>query len=331
MLSRIFASFGFVVVVVVVAAFALVACGSGDAAAPVGPQLSAKPSAKASNQPPSIERIEFDPEMPVAGDRVRAIVVAQDPDGDATKISFRWFVDGESVASSGPQVDLSKFEGVQEIELVAVASDGHAESSEMRASVAVADQAPEIVGLTVEPGEQVSPGDFVIANAKARDADGDSVEFEYEWTVNGEPVSEFGNEFSTEGLRMDDEIQVRVTAMARGARSDSVDSAPIRVGSTHPEIVSEPPAPGEGGVFVYEVEAQDRDGDRMLRYRLEAAPDGMTVDPVFGRIEWHPTVEQAGEHPVAVVVRDSAGLETKQSFHVTVSADSPEPPAAAAN
>jgi len=328
MFLRIFSGCG----LVAVAACVLVACGSGDdAVAPAGPELSAKPSTADGNQPPSITRIDFDPETPVAGDRVHAIVVARDPDGDATRIGYRWFVDGESVALAGPEVDLGKFEGVRQIELVAVASDGHSESSEMRASVSVADRPPEIVALTVRPGERVSPGDAVVANVKARDPDGDPVEIDYEWSVNGERVGEIGNEFSTVGLRMDDEIQVRVTATARGALSESRESAPVRVGSTHPEIVSEPPAPREGGVFVYDVEAIDPDGDRLLRYRLDVAPDGMTVDPIVGRIEWHPTVEQAGEHQVAVVVTDSAGLETKQSFHVTVSAAVAEPPAAAAD
>jgi hypothetical protein len=325
---RIFSGFG----LWVVAGCALVACGSGDeGSVPAGPQLSAKPSMTSENRPPGIERIRFDPEAPVAGDRIRAVVVARDPDGDATKIGYRWFVDGEPVAVSGPELDLGKFQGATEIELVSVASDGHSESAETRASVDVDDQQPVIVGLKVEPGEQVSPGEAVVVKATARDPDGDSLEIEYEWTINGESASELGSEMSTEGLRMGDEIQVRVTAVARGARSDSVESAPVRVGSTHPEIVSEPPSLREGGVFLYEVEAYDPDGDRILRYRLDAAPDGMTVDPVVGRIEWHPSVEQAGVHQVAVVVSDSAGLETKQSFHVTVNADAPEPPAAAAN
>jgi hypothetical protein len=102
------------------------------------------------------------------------------------------------------------------------------------------------------------------------------------------------------------------------------------VGSRHPEIVSEPPSLRDGGLFRYHVEARDPDGDRNLRYRLDAGPDGMTVDSIVGRIEWRPTVEQAGVHQVAVVVIDSAGLETKQSFHVTVNADIPEAPAAPA-
>lgn len=325
---RIFSSLG----LWVVAGCALVACGSGDEGSiPAGPQLSAKSSTTGGNQPPAIERIRFDPEEPVAGDRLRAVVVARDPNGDATTIGYRWFVDGEPVSVSGPELDLGKFQGATEIELVSVANDGQSESSEMRASVDVADQEPVIVGLKLEPGERVYPGEVVVAKATARDPDGDALEIEYEWTINGESVSEFGNEMSTEDLRMGDEIQVRVTAVARGARSDSVESASVRVGSTHPEIVSEPPSLREGGVFLYEVEAHDPDGDRILRYRLDAAPDGMTVDPIVGRIEWHPSVEQAGVHQVAVVVSDSAGLETKQSFHVTVNADAPEPPAAAAN
>jgi hypothetical protein len=325
---RIFSSIGFAVVF----GCALVACGSGDEAkTPAGPELSAKPIASSSNRAPAIDRIRFDPDTPVAGDRIRAVVVARDPDGDETEIGYRWLVDGETVAVSGPELDLGEFAGAAEIEVVATASDASSESAEMRSSVTVSDRPPVVVGLTLKPGEKVSPGDPIVAKVTTRDPDGDSIEIEYEWTINGDRAGELGNEISTAGLRMGDEIQVRITAMSRDLRSEVFESDPVRVGSTHPEIVSNPPSLRDGGAFVYDVEALDPDGDRILRYRLDAAPDGMTVDPVVGRVEWHPSVEQAGVHEVAVVVIDSAGLETSQRFHVTVSAESADAPAAPAN
>ena len=49
----------------------------------------------------------------------------------------------------------------------------------------------------------------------------------------------------------------------------------------------------------------------------------MTIDEVLGTIEWRPSPDQAGVHPVSVVVSDSSRLETTQSFDVTVSAAGP--------
>ena len=311
---------------------ALAACGSGEeAVVPVGAHLSAEPSSVRANRPPVIQRIRLDPAEPVRGDLIRAVVVAQDPDGDAIEIGYRWFVNGERVSVDGPEIALGKLGAGSEVELVSVASDGNAESAEARARVVVVDRPPVIVGLTVLPAEKVPPGELVVATAKARDPDGDNVEVHYEWFVNGDRANTQGREFSTDGLRMDDEIQVRVEAVAQGARSDVVESSPVRVGSAPPEIVSKPPERLDGGVFRYDVEAVDPDGDRRFRFRLDVSPEGMTVDLIGGRIEWNPTFEQVGEHQVAVVVRDSGGLEAKQSFHVNVTAVIPASPAAAAD
>ena len=74
MSRRIFSSFGLVLTV----GCGLAACGSGEeAVAPAGPQMTAeRPSSSGVNRPPVIDRIRFDPPMPVRGDRIRAV----DPD-----------------------------------------------------------------------------------------------------------------------------------------------------------------------------------------------------------------------------------------------------------
>jgi hypothetical protein len=305
-------------------------CGSDDATdAPAGPPLSAKiERSEESTQAPVIDSIRFDPEAPVRGDRIQAIVVARASDGRALDISYRWLVDGEMVSGGDRQIDLAAFPDAEQIELIAIASDKSAESAEKRASVSIADRPPTVFGLGVEPREKVAPGAIVVAEATGEDPDGDRVEIEYEWFVNGESASVLGNEMSTKGLAMGDEIRVRATAVAEGLRGNSIDSSPVVVGSSHPEIVSNPPDLREGGAFVYRVEATDPDGDRRLRYRLDAAPEGMTIDEIDGRVEWHPTAKNVGVHAVSVVVRDSAGLETTQSFHVTVADAGSAPPAA---
>jgi hypothetical protein len=92
----------------------------------------------------------------------------------------------------------------------------------------------------------------------------------------------------------------------------------VTVGSAHPEITSTPPGFREDGQFRYRIVAVDPDGDRRLRYSLEKGPDGMVIDDIVGELVWRPGDAQKGVHPVTVVVRDSGGLETKQSFSVTV-------------
>ena len=135
--------------------------------------------------------------------------------------------------------------------------------------------------------------------------------------------------FETDGLKSGDTIyaEVRATDGANwtepGAHGRSV-----TVGSGHPEITSTPPGLREDGVFRYQVVAVDPDGDKRLRYALEKGPEGMAIDDITGELIWRPSEIEPGVHPVTVVVRDSGGLETKQSFSVTIQRQEVAAPAA---
>jgi hypothetical protein len=50
----------------------------------------------------------------------------------------------------------------------------------------------------------------------------------------------------------------------------------------------------EGEPYTYDVEATDKDVGDVLTFSLDEAPEGMTIDPVTGLIEWTPDYDQAG-------------------------------------
>ena len=137
--------------------------------------------------------------------------------------------------------------------------------------------------------------------------------------------------FSTEGLAYGDVIQVVVTASDGRDDSRPMESVEVTVGSAHPEISSTPPGMDASGVFRYAVKATDPDGDRRLRYRLDEAPEGMQIDEIYGEIVWKPRMDQTGAHPIAVVVKDSTGLETTQRFQIQVSTSEAAPASPDAN
>ena len=70
-----------------------------------------------------------------------------------------------------------------------------------------------------------------------------------------------------------------------------------------------------GGLYRYDVSAT---GFPAPTYSLDAAPAGMTIDGVTGRIEWTPDALQAGPQAVRVVATNSAGTDT-QEFTIDVS------------
>jgi len=78
------------------------------------------------------------------------------------------------------------------------------------------------------------------------------------------------------------------------------------------------------GVYSYDVEATDPDGDA-LTYSLDAAPAGMSIDPATGLITWPVTPNEAGRHAVTVRARDPGGASDTQSYVLTVTDPNKKP------
>lgn len=92
-----------------------------------------------------------------------------------------------------------------------------------------------------------------------------------------------------------------------------------------PSITSDPETEAvQGELFTYQVEADDPDGDS-LTYGLQQSPEGMTINPDTGLVEWTPSSEQEGEITVSVQVDDGYGGTASQSFTVTVEPAEDEP------
>ncbi|NJO28117.1 MAG: RHS famlily protein, partial [Richelia sp. SL_2_1] len=69
-----------------------------------------------------------------------------------------------------------------------------------------------------------------------------------------------------------------------------------------------------GNTYLYKIEANDPDGDR-LSYSLDSAPQGMTIDS--GVVSWVPQANQFGSQQVTVRVSDGE-LASIQSFNINV-------------
>jgi len=72
-----------------------------------------------------------------------------------------------------------------------------------------------------------------------------------------------------------------------------------------------------GNAYHYALEAGDPDGDP-LGFSLLTAPAGMVIDSVSQRITWTPTVEDAGNHAIAIRAEDGRGGTVKQRFSLAV-------------
>ena len=90
-----------------------------------------------------------------------------------------------------------------------------------------------------------------------------------------------------------------------------------------PEIVSNPITNTVvGALYNYDVQAT---GNPAPTYALNTFPDGMTINPTTGLIEWTPDASQIGDHPVQVQASNGIGTADTQDFTVTVQDTPPCP------
>lgn len=309
------------------------ACGGSDeaavTAAPIAVERTAS-AAKNNNHAPVIRSVRLDPAAPIDGDRVNAIVSVADQDGDLIQLGFEWQISGRSIPTGEASIELKGVTKRDRISVAVKASDGKLQSDTARAEAQIRNRRPTVVGIAISPQPEVLPGEKLVATAQANDPDRDPIAYSYRWRLNGELQTDTGDTFETDNLAKGDEIQAIVVANDGTADSDDLKSVVVRVGNSHPEIVSVPQDNWTDDVFNYAIEARDPDNDGSLRYALQKGPKGMRVDSVIGKVVWQPTSDQAGVHPIEVAVSDASGATSVQKFEITVrTEESAAPPASA--
>jgi hypothetical protein len=306
-------------------ALAALASGCGEeepkpSGAPLTRAANAPVAERAENRAPVVERVTLSPQAPLAGQKVEARVEVDDPDGDPIRLELEWRRGGE-VVRTGSHTSLVA-DGLAKGESIGVvvwAHDGRDRSEPAHADVVGGNQPPLLQGVYLAPHGEVVPGQVVTAEPQGRDADGDSLEYTYEWLVNGEVVRGADEaSFDTSELLRGDKLQARVRVSDGEDESPLAESMTLTLANRPPKFAGLPPIATEDGSFRADLEARDPDGDRGLRYRVVEGPAGLTVDSVTGRLAWHPGAQDAGNHPVAVAVADSLGAESTLRFELTV-------------
>jgi len=284
--------------------------------------------ADGSNGAPRIDWLNLDPAAPAPGESVRARVRAQDPEGDRIELRFAWEVGGVPRAETGHTIDLAGVPKGTQVSVVAVATDGTADSEPAQMETRVRNTRPKLTQAKIVPWESVARGDALSIEAEATDADGDPVECRYAWRVNDAPVAAEGNRFDTKDLAPGDVVVARVVATDGESESDPVDTARVRVAGAVPRIVSSPAGLAADGSFHYQMQVEYLGGAEGLRYALRKGPPGMAVNAATGEVSWRPTRGQDGDHEVEVEVADARGTKSVQAFRIRVDGGGSAPPAA---
>jgi len=226
------------------------------------------------NTPPTV-RASLSPDLPRVTDTIVASGEANDIDGDTTTLSFAWYVNDAPNPTQGPEFDASQTVRGDQVRVEITANDGEDDSEPSSAQVTIRNS-PPVAYVRITP-ENPDTTHELFANAWGEDPDGDTLTFEYGWTIDGEPAIGINPEFPPQRTTRDQVIAVSV--VARDGRTISAPATDeVLIGNSPPgraEVgISQSPSGPERDLWCQILEpAPDADRDP-LTYSFTWRADG---------------------------------------------------------
>jgi len=186
--------------------------------------------------------------------------------------------------------------------------------------VVVLNTGPILSFAVIKPYPAYTDGELDVV-VEASDNDDDYIVFSYNWIKNGQEIeNENSSVLTSENFKRGDSIQCAVIPSDREAEGKAVTTPPIVIANSPPVITSPPPSGVvREHVFIHKVVADDADEDELVFSLSSSSPEGMTIDPATGVIEWKIPKDLTGSYPIEIVVSDGYGGRCSQSTTLSVS------------
>jgi len=231
------------------------------------------------NSPPSIASVSISPESPTVDDTLHCTYDGwSDVDGDPDYSTYRWLINGEDAGTSSEYL-YGGFSSMDEVICQVTPYDGSSEGDMLYATVEIENTAPSI-SLAYFAPPVVGTDDVLGVEVVGFDGDGDIVNYQYSWMVDGEPAG--GDYPMLTGeiwFNKDQSVEVHVTPYDAHSVGEVYTVGPIIVGNSPPEsldvkITPEHPDMGDHDLTCLVNEAPtDPDGDS-IEYEVTWYRDG---------------------------------------------------------
>ena len=232
---------------------------------------------------------------------------------------YQWIKNDEEMADENRNIlKNEKFRKGDLLRVKVIPFDGKVEGRPFLSDpVRILNSPAVIQEVWIEP-KSACANDNLKVLAKGSDADGDSVNYTYQWEKNGVILSEEKNEILERGhLKKGDSIVVTVTPNDGESIGIPKKSEPTTISNSPPIIVSSPTNKIDGNIYTYQVKANHPDNDPVI-FSLKTAPKGMEINKETGLIRWQIGKGDQGTQSIEIEASDSEGAKSIQRYTLSI-------------
>jgi len=237
----------------------------------------------ACNEPPGAPTVGIEPAEPTTSDALSAVILedAVDPNkNDSVSYSYSWTLDGAVVDDlDGPEVPADRTQRGDTWAVTVTPADDKLAGQAATASITILNSAPSAT-VAIEPEAPLSSDDLIL-DVQTDDADGDTVNAQISWKVDGTDAR-----ISSERVPADRTTRGQVwevTVVPKDARTEGeAVSASVQIANLPPEIESvriRPELAYEESLLEVVIDASDYDGDD-LTYSATWSVNGAAITEV---------------------------------------------------
>lgn len=244
-----------------------------------------------------------------------------DPDGDRPDYRLQWFVNDVEVIGPGEVLDGTWFDKGDTVSCALTPWDGESDGETVRsASATVLNTLPEIRSARTDPASPKTVDDVLAVVDESFDADGDAIEVDVQWIVNGRVTSRVPTLSASQTSR-GAQLRAELTPSDDEGRGPTYTIGPITVANTPPVVRSvslSPTTVRTNDALTAVVSGSDADGDR-ISYTYAWTVDGRVVPYTGFRLDGGSWFDKGDVVSVAVTPtdgRDSGSPVSSRSLTV---------------
>lgn len=132
--------------------------------------------------------VAFEPTPPSKAADLKVVPTAVDPDGDKVTFTYAWTKDGNATTLVTDTVPATQLARGQKWQVTVTPNDGTETGQPFNSSVEIANAKPVAPGVTLAPAQPTKATPIIATAQPGTDADGDTVQLKFAWTVDGHIV-----------------------------------------------------------------------------------------------------------------------------------------------